>query len=316
MAEVGQLDVLAAGDAVLAASRTTRGGNQQSCSNAMARHGDVMWRSRSRWLLSCSQARSAWYWPSRPGLVLGPGGQCRAGPGSVADLPQHAQRLLGGRVGRGELPAPKLNRGAAEDGHGELLPPPRAGRQLDGLAEGLSGRVETSGEVAGPAQPGQPGTAGPVVPAAVGLQQRSGNQLTNQRADLTVLDRLCPRHLPGRGQVEPPGEYAQPAEHNRGVSRQQRMTPGRHPETPAAAGSARTSPADHQEKTSDHASLIAMLLMPQEANHDPEHGGGRHSMPNRFPAEGHQRLRRDPRSLTRTGLVPAPGPPLRLRRGV
>ena len=64
------------------------------------------------------------------------------------------------------------------------------------------------------------------LPARVRLQQRSGNQLTNQRADLTALDRLCPRHLPGRGQVEPPGEYAQPTEHNRGVSRQQRMTPG------------------------------------------------------------------------------------------
>lgn len=33
-----------------AASRTARGGNQQSCSNAMARHGDVMRSSRSRWL--------------------------------------------------------------------------------------------------------------------------------------------------------------------------------------------------------------------------------------------------------------------------
>ena len=37
----------------------------------MARQGDLIWLSRSSWLLSSSQARSAWYWPSRPGLVHG-----------------------------------------------------------------------------------------------------------------------------------------------------------------------------------------------------------------------------------------------------
>jgi len=48
---------------------------------------------------------------------LGPDGQRRAGPGSVADRPQHAERLLGGRVRRSELPTAQLNRGAAEDRH-------------------------------------------------------------------------------------------------------------------------------------------------------------------------------------------------------
>ena len=64
------------------------------------------------------------------------------------------------------------------------------------------------------------------LPARVRLQQRGGNQLTNQRTNLTVLDRLCPRHLLGRDQVKSSGEYAQPTEYNRSVSRQQRMTPG------------------------------------------------------------------------------------------
>jgi len=98
---------------------------------------------------------------------LGPDGQRRAGPGGVADRPQHAERLLGGRVRRSELPTAQLNRGAAEDRHGKLLPPARASRQLDSRLERVQRLVDTSGEVAGPAQPGEPGTAGPSVPAAV-----------------------------------------------------------------------------------------------------------------------------------------------------
>ncbi len=56
-------------------------------------------------------------------------------------------------------------------------------------------------------------------PAGVCLQQRRGNQLLNQDADLTGPDRRCPRHLLGRGKIEPPGEHAQPPEDHRGSGR-------------------------------------------------------------------------------------------------
>jgi hypothetical protein len=62
---------------------------------------------------------------------LGQDRQRRAGPGGIADRLQHPERLPRGRLGRAELPTPQLNRGPAKHGHRELLPAPRAGRQLD-----------------------------------------------------------------------------------------------------------------------------------------------------------------------------------------
>ena len=63
-------------------------------------------------------------------------------------------------------------------------------------------------------------------PARVRLQQRRGNQLLNQRANLAVPEGRCPRHLPGRGKIEPSGEYTQPPEDHLGISWQQCVTPG------------------------------------------------------------------------------------------
>jgi hypothetical protein len=63
-------------------------------------------------------------------------------------------------------------------------------------------------------------------PAGVRFQQRRGDQLPDERPNLAGPDRRCPRHLLRRGKVEPRGEYAQPPEYHRGISRQQRMTPG------------------------------------------------------------------------------------------
>jgi hypothetical protein len=56
-------------------------------------------------------------------------------------------------------------------------------------------------------------------PAGVRLQQRRGDQLLNQRADRSGPGRPCPRHLDGCGEVEPCGEYAQPPEYRRRISR-------------------------------------------------------------------------------------------------
>ena len=52
-------------------------------------------------------------------------------------------------------------------------------------------------------------------PTRIRLQQRSGDQLLNQHANLAALDRRRARHLLCRSEVEAPREYAQPAEHHR-----------------------------------------------------------------------------------------------------
>ena len=42
-------------------------------------------------------------------------------------------------------------------------------------------------------------------PARVRLQQRRGDELLNQRANLACPDRLCPRHLLAAARSNPPG---------------------------------------------------------------------------------------------------------------
>ena len=93
-------------------------------------------------------------------------------------------------------------------------------------------------------------------PAGVRLQQRRGHQLLNQRTNLTGPDRPCPRHLQGRGKIEPGGEYAQPPEYHRGISRQQRMTPGQARVQRVMTPGAR-APGGQPERTSPSASSVS-----------------------------------------------------------
>ncbi len=80
-----------------------------------------------------------------------------------------------------------------------MLPPPRAGCQPDGVAEGPGGRAETPGEIAGPAQPGQPSAAGPAISAAAGslqalLEKRGGTLGIQQPPDITSGRQAAGQH--------------------------------------------------------------------------------------------------------------------------
>lgn len=123
-----------------------------------------MWLSWSRWL-SSSQARSAWYWPSRPGLVHGSAASIRlmvilTAPSSswelghgmqrqqqVGDVEARRERVKGtGEIDGGagachcegrRLPGPGQERQAPDQvsaGHGELLGDVAAERVADDVA--------------------------------------------------------------------------------------------------------------------------------------------------------------------------------------